>query len=65
MERRKLHRLTAAQVRSLTEDGRHADGGGLYLVVTPGGTRNWSFMWKPDKKRREIGLDTFPLGDVG
>lgn len=30
-------KLTDAKLRSLTETGRHFDGGGLYLEATPSG----------------------------
>jgi integrase len=39
---------------------RHGDGGGLYLVVKPGGGRAWVFMWKIAGKRREMGLGRWP-----
>ena len=52
----KLNRLTARRAATLAEPGRHSDGGGLYLNVTPSGARSWLFMWKKDGKRREMGL---------
>jgi integrase len=42
--------------------GRHSDGGGLYLNVSPSGARSWVFMWKVAGKRREMGLGS--LRDV-
>ena len=53
---RTLNRLTARQVTTLKEPGRHADGGGLYLRLTPTGARSWVFMSARDDKRIEIGL---------
>lgn len=35
--------------------GRHADGGGLYLVVE-GDAKRWAFLYQRDGKRRELGL---------
>lgn len=52
---RTLNRLTARQVATLGL-GRHADGGGLYLRVTPNGARSWVFMTTRGGKRTEIGL---------
>ncbi|ORE92700.1 integrase family protein [Stappia sp. 22II-S9-Z10] len=52
-------RLTATQVKSLG-DGRHSDGGGLYLHVKPGGWRGWKFITQAGGKRREKGLGAFP-----
>lgn len=53
---RSLNRLTALQVSSLKEPGRHPDGGGLYLRITPNGSRSWVFMSARAGKRIEIGL---------
>ncbi len=52
----KLNRLTARRAATLAEPGRHSDGGGLYLNVTPSGARSWLFLWKKDGTRREMGL---------
>lgn len=52
---RGIHRLVDRQVRTLGP-GRHADGGGLYLIVEPSLSRRWSFMWTKAGKRRELGL---------
>lgn len=53
---RPLNRLTARQAVTLKASGRHADGGGLYLRVTPAGGRSWVFMATSAGKRAEIGL---------
>jgi integrase len=53
---RGLNKLTDREVRSQKKPGRHADGGGLYLRVTPGGSRSWVFMTASGGKRSEIGL---------
>lgn len=37
-----------------------ADGGGLYLAVAESGSKAWVFMWAVDKKRREMGLGSYP-----
>jgi integrase len=52
---RKQNLLT---VRKLTEKepGRYADGNGLYLVVRPGGSRQWVFLYRRGGKLREMGL---------
>ena len=56
MPTRTLNRLTARQVATIKEPGRHADGGGLYLRVTPANSRSWIFMATLNGKRVEIGL---------
>jgi integrase len=53
---RPINKLTDRKVASLKESGRHSDGGGLYLRITPQGARSWVFMVKVGKKRAEIGL---------
>jgi integrase len=53
---RTLNKLTARQVATIRDTGRHADGGGLYLRVTPAGARSWVFMATTAGRRQEIGL---------
>ncbi len=48
--------MTARKVASLKNPGRHADGGGLYLRISPGGARSWVFMAATGGRRTEIGL---------
>lgn len=49
------HRLTATHVKALPV-GKHADGGGLYLIVDANGNRRWQFRYTFGAKRRELGL---------
>jgi integrase len=53
---RKINRLNARSVATITECGRHADGGGLYLSVSPNGGRRWVFLYRWHGKPTEIGL---------
>lgn len=53
---RGLNLLTVREVAALKLPGRHADGGGLYLRITPAGSRSWVFMAVANGKRAEIGL---------
>ena len=53
---RPLNKLSTRKVASLKEPGRHSDGGGLYLRITPAGARSWVFMTAVGGKRTEIGL---------
>jgi hypothetical protein len=39
-----LNRLSASNIEKARPGERLADGGSLYLVVTPTGTKNWSFI---------------------
>lgn len=52
---RPLHRLTDRRVKT-APPGQYSDGGNLYLIVAGPDSRHWSFVWKQDGKRREMGL---------
>jgi integrase len=53
---RKINRLNARAVATLTKYGRHADGGGLYLSLSANGGRRWVFLYRWHGKHTEIGL---------
>src|ERR1700722_2316624 len=53
---RKQNLLTARNVETAKAPGRYSDGNGLYLVVRPGGSRQWAFLYRRDGKLREMGL---------
>jgi integrase len=53
---RAINKMTVREVAALKTPGRHSDGGGLYLRITPGGARSWVFMAAGGGKRQEIGL---------
>ena len=53
---RKINRLNARAAATITEHGRHADGGGLYLSISPNGGRRWVFLYRWHGKPTEIGL---------
>lgn len=53
---RKINRLNARAVSTLTKHGRHADGGGLYLSISPNGGRRWVFLFRWHGKPTEIGF---------
>lgn len=52
----KINRLSARTLSSITENGRHADGGGLYLSVSANGGRRWVFLYRWHGKPTEIGF---------
>ena len=54
--------LTSRQVTTEKRPGLYADGGNLYLQVTPGGSRTWSFRFQICGRRREMGLG--PVADT-
>lgn len=53
---RQINKLSARGVATLTEAGRHSDGGGLYLVVDSSGAKRWLFMFRWGTTRKEMGL---------
>lgn len=50
---REINRL---QDISVAKPGYHADGGGLYLQVSPSGSKSWIFRYKLQGRAREMGL---------
>jgi len=55
MARRDFKRLSSRTVDT-AKPGKHADGGGLYLIVAESGSRKWVFRFTRDGKAREMGL---------
>jgi integrase len=53
---RHINRLSTKALPTITKPGRHADGGNLYLAVSPNGGRSWVFMYRWHGKQTEIGL---------
>jgi integrase len=53
---RGIHKLTEKKIARLTKPGRYSDGGGLYLQVEPGGTKNFIQRVSRDGKDTIIGL---------
>ncbi|MBV9516608.1 MAG: DUF4102 domain-containing protein, partial [Hyphomicrobiales bacterium] len=51
-----IKKLNARQVATLNREGRHSDGGGLYLVIGPGASRRWAFIFRWGGKLKEMGL---------
>jgi Arm DNA-binding domain len=53
---RRINRLSARAAATLMKHGRHADGGGLYLSISPNGGRRWVFLFRWHGKPTEIGF---------
>ena len=53
--------LTARTVSTTTEPGRYADGGGLYLLVAPRGSKSWMLRTVVKGRRCDIGLGSVEL----
>ena len=60
MGRREYDRLTAMGVKKETTPGYHADGRGLYLQISPTGSKSWIHRYSLNKKSREMGLGSYP-----
>ncbi len=58
---RAVGRLTALKVERAKKAGMYADGGGLYLRVTPQGTKNWVLRFMLDRRPRWMGLGPLTL----
>ena len=59
--------LTARLVDTISEAGRHADGGSLCLRVRPSGSKTWSMMFAvmDGKKRKQTDISLGPAGAGG
>lgn len=53
-------RLTALKLSRELAPGFHADGAGLYLQVTGGNAKSWVYRFSLRKKKRYMGLGSFP-----
>ena len=56
---RPLNRLTALKVTRTKQPGMYADGGGLYLRVAEGGSKQWIFRYVTDGHMRDMGIGPF------
>jgi integrase len=61
---REMDRLSARAVATMTKHGRHSDGGGLYLSVSPNGGKRWTFLYRWKGKPTEIGFGSARKGHV-
>jgi Arm DNA-binding domain len=58
---RQIERLSALKVERVNKPGMYADGGGLYLRVTPEGAKNWVLRYMLDRRPRWMGLGPLAL----
>jgi hypothetical protein len=57
---RHIRILIAREVETKSEPGYHADGDGPYLQVTAKGAKSWIYRFSLNKKRRDMGLGSYP-----
>lgn len=62
---RQLHRLSPRAAITTSIAGRYADGGGLYLVVSPTGSRKWVFRFRWKRKLSDMGLGSASVVPLG
>lgn len=60
---RGAEKLSATRVKKLKEPGRYGDGRGLWLQVSPTGSKAWLFRYMLHGRAREMGLG--PLDVIG
>lgn len=53
-------KLTDAKLRTLTEPGKHSDGGGLYLELTKAGGRYWRMKYRFNGKENRLAFGVYP-----
>lgn len=58
---RPIHRLSALVVSKLGKPGHYCDGNGLWLQVSPSGTKSWVFRYDFAGHRHELGLGALSL----
>jgi integrase len=56
-------KLSDAKLRHLKLSGKHADGGGLYLHITPAGGRYWRLKYRFGGKEKLLAFGVYP--DLG
>ena len=53
-------KLTDAKTRTLTKTGKHFDGLGLYLEITPAGARCWRLKYRIAGKEKRLSFGLYP-----
>lgn len=53
-------KLTDIKIRNLTTPGKHADGAGLYLEVSPKGSRYWRLKYRFAGKEKRLAFGVYP-----
>lgn len=57
---REVKRLSDRTVKTRKTPGYHHDGAGLYLQISPSGTKSWIYRFTLNGKTREMGLGGYP-----
>lgn len=51
-----INKLTALQIKKISKPGWYADGQGLYLQVSPSGSKSWVYRYETGGKEKRHGL---------
>jgi len=54
-----VNRLTTLKVQKLKKPGWYADGGGLYLQISPSGSKSWVFRYVLHSREHRHGLGSY------
>jgi integrase len=57
---KRTHKLSDLKIKALRKAGLHGDGDGLYLKVSPTGTRSWMLRFKVGGQPSKMGLGPYP-----
>ena len=57
---KKINKLTSLKIKQLKAPGWYPDGLGLYLQVSPSGSKSWVYRYKSSTKERRFGLGAYP-----
>jgi integrase len=52
----RINKLTAAKIKKLTKPGRYSDGGNLFVVVRPNGSKYFTFLFNFHGRQTEVGI---------
>ena len=55
-----MDKLSDMKLRNLVQPGKHFDGGGLYLEVTPAGGRYWRLKYRFAGKEKRLAFGVYP-----
>lgn len=55
-----MGKLTDTAIRGALAAGKHGDGDGLWLLVSPQGAKRWCFRWKFDGRENSMTLGPYP-----
>ena len=58
------NKLTDVKIKNLKPSGkveRYADGGGLYLEISPAGSKLWRMKYRVDGKEKRLAFGIWPM----